>query len=629
MIRDKQKRVNPVDEQNETEDNVISVLPTGGESSLRWHSEKEVTYFGIQVGCAVQTQFGTGSVKSIPKNQDDSLVVSLDKWTLADGKSPLVFFRIPRSSPVDLSSDIDIEHKFFEAHGIQNTRSARAKQILQDDRDFMLDASPSFVLAAGKAVSGMLASNVADYVEFRTVEGLFWLEDGELSRVPCSKNDVFGTKLLAPMEKRRLMKFIQLSMDYATQLSAAEELLQQSSGGNNANNSNPAETSIRDSEQPPEAEVQSLNERHLNQGRSLARPQNKGVSKEELQVLQKCMEEGMNFDDFLGQQQKLSPKLRAIIRYALAWERDASSTSLSRGMANLRHHLQSLGRFGNTGFIFPMYGTGELSQAFCRSAAVFGATYLLRRPLIGIRISDNETEGVIIAGDESESCPKISRVRKDIESPTVIVPATSVPSLKEVIRTRPRLKILRRISILSGKLLQSAHGDRHVIFIPPQSIGNSRAIHCLTLDDTVHVAPRGCAVMHLTTTVDSDTEGGDTILARAARDIITASQVEVDEVYHATFSHDFISTDSTKEPPKGIYLCHHNGQVLTADVAFEQAQSIFSKICPGMEFLGISHELDSCIKERAAERGYNDEERLMLESALDMIGKTIGNDGGP
>jgi RAB protein geranylgeranyltransferase component A len=629
MIQEKQE--NPLTSNDELIDkeNVISLLPTGGESSLRWHSKKEVTYFGIQVGCAVQTSFGTGIVKAVPKQQDDSLVVALDKWTLTDGKSPLAYFRIAQHS-IDLSSDVEIEKHFFQTHGIQTLRTAKAKQILENDRYLALDATPAFVLATGKAVSGMLASNVADYIEFKTVEGLFWLEEGELSRVPCSKNDVFGTKLLAPMDKRRLMKFIQLSMDYATQLSAAEEMLKQNSTSKHGDSSNTATTTVNNVNiSTPETEVQSLNERHLNQGRSLARPQNKAVSKEALQVLQKCMGEEMSFDDFLAQKHKLSPKLRAIVRYALAWEQDVSSTSLSQGMANLRQHLQALGRFGSTALIFPMYGSGELSQAFCRSAAVFGATYLLRRPAIGIRVSEgNAVEGVIVSGDKSEDCPKIAQDSKEIQCSTVVVPSTAVPTLLATCKTRPHKKILRRISVLSSKLIPSDEGDRHVIFIPPQSIGNSHAIHCVTLDDTVQVAPTGCAVMHLTTTVECDA-GDDvecTILMKAAQIIVGASQLDVDELYHVTFSHDLTTTDIIPDLPEGVHLCHHSGQVLTADVAFEQAQNIFSMICPGMEFLGLSHELDSCIKERAAEQGYNDDERLILESALDMIGATIGEE---
>ena len=86
------------------------------------------------------------------------------------------------------------------------------------------------VLSSGLAVEGMLASGVAEYVEFKPLEALLWLEDDQdtqtkgsrgqlLSRVPCSKGDVFGTKMLAPMDKRRLMKFIQLSSEYESCLS--------------------------------------------------------------------------------------------------------------------------------------------------------------------------------------------------------------------------------------------------------------------------------------------------------------------------------------------------------------------------------------------------------------------------
>ena len=35
-----------------------------------------------------------------------------------------------------------------------------------------------------------------------------------LYRVPCSKGDVFKSKLLSPVDKRRLMKFLQLITDY-------------------------------------------------------------------------------------------------------------------------------------------------------------------------------------------------------------------------------------------------------------------------------------------------------------------------------------------------------------------------------------------------------------------------------
>lgn len=49
-------------------------------------------------------------------------------------------------------------------------------------------------------------------------------------------------------------------------------------------------------------------------------------------------------------------------------------------------HLSALGRFGETAFIAPLYGVGELPQSFCRMAAVHGAVYVLRRQLKGAMV---------------------------------------------------------------------------------------------------------------------------------------------------------------------------------------------------------------------------------------------------
>jgi hypothetical protein len=127
--------------------------------------------------------------------------------------------------------------------------------------------------------------------------------------------------------------------------------------------------------------------------------------------------------------------------------------------------------------------------------------------------------------------------------------------------------------------------------------------------------------------VNEECSNDDAVLEKACQLVLAAKQTEgrIDEIYHVTFSHDLLSTtvdETSTKLPDGVHLCSHSGQVLTADVAFEQAQKIFAAICPGMEFLGLSDELDTAVKERAAERGYEDDERLMLESALGMIGAT-------
>jgi len=88
-----------------------------------------------------------------------------------------------------------------------------------------------------------------------------------------------------------------------------------------------------------------------------------------------------------------------------------------------------------------------------------------------------------------------------------------------------------------------------------------------------------------------------------------------------SFSHECpdLEVARTKCHAAGIHLCSHTAQVLTADAAFEQAEKIFSSICPGDEFLGLSSGIDEVIRERAEEKKYDDDETNMLESALGMM----------
>eukprot|EP00891_Asterochloris_glomerata_P001811 jgi/Astpho2/1811/Aster-x0075 len=67
--------------------------------------------------------------------------------------------------------------------------------------------------------------------------------------------------------------------------------------------------------------------------------------------------------------------------------------SAREGLAVLRQQFGSLERYGaGTGaFLAPLYGCGELPQAFCRVAAVAGAVYVLKQPIKAI-CQDSQTE---------------------------------------------------------------------------------------------------------------------------------------------------------------------------------------------------------------------------------------------
>jgi Rab proteins geranylgeranyltransferase component A len=376
----------------------------------------------------------------------------LTGWTLANGTRPTLF---AGSVPLQRGEDdncIDSGH-LWQHYGIRAIAAAAAEAILdRHSRSLALDVTPYLLYASGPAVDGLLTSSVSDYVEFKSVEGLLFAEKQQrdtngiavsLSRVPCSKNDVFASKLLSPMDKHRLMKFLQTVGDYASAeaLKAQEQL---------------------ETEEAVD-EVHHVNERQLKQGRSLQRPQNKAVASADLQRLQDfCQSPSqISFESYLRDHQKLPVPLSNLVRYALALDtadvtysgsttNATTTTTVAAGIRQLCAHMMALGQFGGTAFLVPLYGSGELAQAFCRSAAVYGATYLLRREPLGIVLQqDNDDEDgnnqdcvhsrcvcdIVLNGpaarslsDDSPETSTTSRPNKRIACSHVVVPRGSIHS---------------------------------------------------------------------------------------------------------------------------------------------------------------------------------------------------------
>jgi RAB protein geranylgeranyltransferase component A len=548
-------------------------------SGVRLHSSETLTQMPTKLGTIVSTPYGDGEVISIPENDNDASTVSirLNNWTLANGVSPILHVGIPCDGSVS-----------WEEHlltlNIIPSRLRKAQQVLQQKRSFAFDMTPSLLYASGPAVKALLTSGVADYMEFKALEGLLWFGNDGLSRVPCSKGDVFGTSLLSPLEKRRFMKFLQLTLDYAT----AQQQREHADIVDTSNDDNTTHSLV---------EVQSLNEHHLNQGRSLARPQNKAIATSDLQILNDSLDK-MPFAEYLAVNAKLSANLIKIVQYALALE-PRSNLSTRQGMSQLCQHVQSLGRFGTTAFIVPIYGSGELSQSFCRSAAVHGATYLLRRSPKRVIVQNNKVSGIQLSNPEDDNGDKL-------------IPCDSIILDSHAIAPLSSERVYRRISVVLGKVLDDQHEQRHVVIVPPGKMSNTCAIHGLVLDEAVGVAPSGCTILHLTTT--GNAEEADSVLEEFVKEL------KADEIFHVSFSYPLPVEKYSMENVEGLHVFSSLGQSLTLDNQVEEARCIFHSICPDIEFLTMSQKMDEIVKERFAGREVeDDEERMVLESAMKMM----------
>lgn len=572
------------------------------------------------------------------------------------------------------------------------------------EHNFSLDISPSLIYASGDAVEGIVKSGVADYLEFKSLKGLYVLmtEDdskkqrtnrgtrstsgknenectGEALdfntdyalvsyRVPCSKGDVFRSQLLSPVDKRRLMKFLQLISDYGlaqengTSSGVDEnDTAPVSSGAAQSveNNMPPESTSTESSS---EAAMFSINERYLNKGRSLSRPQNKAKpSSLDMDSLIRCICDNVDFADFLTDVARLPPRLCSVVTHALALApfgqtQPVNQYSTKNGVDDLLRHVSALGRFGDTAFLIPMYGSGELSQAFCRSGAVFGSTYMLRRSPLSISMENVDdgkhviVKGVTLSGEEHIGFGDIhtdDTSQKKIMCSHVIVPSTMIPK-NLLTKTTIQTRVYRRISILTGSLITHKENNgsaddkeqRYAVIIPPGTprLDNTSAIHCVVADDSVFVAPprKGYTVLHLTTSILESENVDDAqcvdILAKSVQFLIDSQPYEAEttrECHHISFSYltDIIlSTQESENKPisSGLHVCFRDIQSNTCDYAFREAKRIFHEICPDADFLALAKKVEDSIVYKNNDD--SDEEIMMLSNALDMIQDDVGID---
>jgi len=55
----------------------------------------------------------------------------------------------------------------------------------------------------------------------------------------------------------------------------------------------------------------------------------------------------------------------------------------------IREYAESVLRYGNSPYIYPMYGLGDMPQAFARLSAIYGGTYMLNRKFEGLVFDEN------------------------------------------------------------------------------------------------------------------------------------------------------------------------------------------------------------------------------------------------
>lgn len=113
-------------------------------------------------------------------------------------------------------------------------------------------------------------------------------------------------------------------------------------------------------------------------------------------------------------------------------------------------YIDSLGKYGDSPFLYPIYGLGGLPESFSRLCAIHGGTYMLNTKVDEILFKDGKVAGIRSGSEEAKA-------------PLVICDPSYVKDLKKV---RENGKVIRAICILDHVIPNTNDSTSCQIILP-------------------------------------------------------------------------------------------------------------------------------------------------------------------
>ncbi|KGL82216.1 Rab proteins geranylgeranyltransferase component A 2, partial [Tinamus guttatus] len=291
--------------------------------------------------------------------------------------------------------------------------------------------------------------------------------------------------------------------------------------------------------------------------------------------------ESRPFAQFLGTQ-KLTPSLQHFILHSIAMVSEADCSTLD-GLQATRKFLQCLGRYGNTPFLFPLYGQGEIPQCFCRMCAVFGGIYCLRHSV-----------QCLVVDKESGRCKAVLDHFGQRISANYFVVEDSFLS-ESTCKNVCYRQISRAVLITDQSILKTDSEQQvSILRMPPVHRGQP-AVCVIELCSSTMTCMKDTYLVHLTCpstkTAREDLEPVVQKLFNLNAEMEKETEnEEVDKprvlwaVYFNMRDSSGIDRSSYDGLPANVHVCSGPDSALGNDCAVRQAEAIFQEMFPTEEF---------------------------------------------
>ena len=303
------------------------------------------------------------------------------------------------------------------------------------NRDWNVDMIPKFIMADGKLVKMLLHTKVTRYLEWKCVDasyvaqfqkgGLFSSSKMAVCKVPTNQSEVLASNLMSLWEKKNMHGFLKFLMNVTDDPKTWNKY---------------------------DLTTMSMKDLYKKYGLSEATV------------------------DFLGHSIALHHNDAYLVEPALPT------------IQKMNLYLESHGRYGDSPFLYPLYGVGGLPEAFSRLCAIHGGTYMLNTPVDEITFS---TEGKVTGIKSGENIAT---------APIVICDPSYAPndSLK------PTGRVIRAICLMDHTIPNTGDAPSVQLIIPSKQTGRHSDIYISMVSNSHLICAKGYFVAMVSTMVESD-----------------------------------------------------------------------------------------------------------------------------
>ena len=180
-------------------------------------------------------------------------------------------------------------------------------------------------------------------------------------------------------------------------------------------------------------------------------------------------------------------------------------------------YFNSFGRYGNSPFIYPVWGLSGLAEGFSRLCALYGGTYMLNRDIEEILYDENGNfRGIKSQGEEAYG--KIL-----ITEPSYVQKWNKVKSIG---------KVIRRICILDHSIPKTNDVASCQIIIPQKQINRKNDIFIAVLNFTHCVCKKGYYLAIISTMVETDNPNEEIKPAMEVIGPVLEQFDKISDIYH-------------------------------------------------------------------------------------------------